>query len=273
MAVVFFMMLLGSPLRGGLLQEKCALPQGIRRFVLYLAPVIIFLNLTRGDWLGFLVGVGIFLFLGRRLINLSRKMGAIGLTLILIAVMSISLPVLIPKGLLESRIKNPATVYGRLATWEIVLSEAFKHPVFGIGLNNTRDLLAQERAWLEGSGSNTTAHNSFLTIFTELGTVGLLAYLALVVSMIRTGLSLYRRGGHLRDQWRGIAVIAIMVSYLVPALFGNTLHLTGISHMYVYVFVGGIASLYCRHQPASDLSPSYISYPRRIITNVSAVIR
>ena len=82
----------------------------------------------------------------------------------------------------------------------------------------------------------TTVHNSYLAIFSELGVIGLITYMAIAVSIIRTGLNLYRTGPRIRDRWQGVALIAVMAAYLTPALFANTIYiLTPLHHLYTYV--------------------------------------
>ena len=256
MAVVFFVVLLDSVRSVNVAGEKQVLGWGLRWFLLCLAPVIILLGFTRGDWLGFLMGIGAFLFLGRRLINPARRLGAIGLALILISLVVMAAPALTPKEIVGGRIGSLDNFYGRLATWGLAIQEGVTHPLFGIGLNNLRGVLAGKSAQFATAQSYTTVHNSFLALFIEQGAVGLLAYLAVVGSIMRMGLTLHWTGPRSRDRWRGIVIVAIMIAYLVPALFGQTLHLIQLSHLYVYSVVGGIAGLHGVRQSVAHLHPS-----------------
>ena len=200
MAVVFFMALVDMVWSRNTPEQKGALPPGVRRFVLCLAPVIIVLNLTRGDWLGFLLGMGVFLFLGRQLLPLSRKVGLIGVALVLIPIMCIGVFILAPAEILEQRVGKTGTIYGRIATWQLLLRESVKDPIIGAGLNNSRDFLSSNSIKFEGKYSIEHAHNSYLAFLYELGVVGLFAYLAVVVSIARMGLKLYRKGHISQDQ-------------------------------------------------------------------------
>jgi len=245
MSVVFFMTLLDS-MRGNSLPEgKQALHSGIVKFILYLAPVIILLTWARGNWVGFLLGVGMFLLLGRRLVSARRKVAAIGLALIFLSVIGLGGGSVVPGQIIEGRIGNVQNIRSRIAGWQIGIQEGRNHPIFGIGLNNLRDVLRSTTVRYAGVRNISTIHNSFLSLFVELGVVGLLAYLAIVRSIIRGGVSLYRTGKHSQDRWRGVMVIAIVVGYLTPALFANTLYITNsLTHLYVYVLLGGISGLY-----------------------------
>ena len=254
--VVFFMVLRDSFHSVALPQEKQVLPRSVRWFVLYLSPVIICLNWTRGDWLGFFLGVGIYLLLGHKFINPSRKLAAVGLMLMIIPVLAVGVQELIPKEIVEERVAEQSNIYGRLATWDLALQEGIKQPIFGIGLNNLRSVLGTTTRRFQKIASFDTVHNSFLALFAENGAIGLLVYLVLVASIVRMGLTLYRTAPHAQERLLGVVVIAIMIAYLVPAFFSQTLHITNLSHVYVYVCMGAIAGL---HGQRHAISAPYIT--------------
>jgi len=245
LATVFLVVLMDSVGRRQAFEDKQAFPGVVRWFVLFLAPVIILLTWSRGNWVGFLMGVWIFLLLGWRLVPSSRKLLSIGLALLLVPIIAIGLNTLHGTHVMEERISHAGTVYTRLGAWKVIMQEVRENPVFGIGLNKMREVLATRRIRFEGVKSETSSHNSFLSLLGELGFLGLLAYCAFVVTIIRRGLRLYRTGTHVQDRWRGVTVVAIMVAYLVPALFANTLYSSNsLIHLYVYVFVGAVSGLY-----------------------------
>jgi O-antigen ligase len=240
----FFMVMI-LPLQGdqSIVGEKIRIPSGIRWFVLCLAPIVILITWGRSNWLGLLAGIWVTLYLGRRLLKLSRKLSLIGMTLLLVPVIILSIAVNAPEEIIEDRAGNVGTIYNRFGSWILLLEESSKHPIFGIGLNNSRDLL-QHRIMFEGYKSMDTAHNSFLAIFAELGIIGLLAYLAILASIVRMGLNLYRQGWHPPDRWRGIGVISILVAHWVPALTTTIIYIPSIAHLYVFTCIGAIAGLY-----------------------------
>lgn len=271
MSVVFFMVFVDWIYSKDVPRNNQALVCGVRRFVLFLAPMIIVLTLGRGNWVGYLLSMGIFLLLGRRLVNSSRKLAAIGLTLILIPVIVIAVPAVVPQEIVQERVFDTPNVYGRFSTWEVASGGIQKYPMFGMGLNNLRDVLYG--VYGGKGGYYSTVHNSWLSILLELGAVGLFVYSGIVLSFIRMGLNLYRRGTNSLERWRGIAVIAILVAYLTPALFSNNLYLTNsLTHLYVYVFVGAIAGLYGRRHSALHV-PVSPEYQRQMATDVPAVTR
>jgi O-antigen ligase len=191
-------------------------------------------------------------------------MGTVGLVLVLVPTLAIGLYEIIPEKLFEERISRPSTVYARLGAWQLITEQISKSPVTGIGFNNLRDFLEERRIILEGVKSETHAHNSFLSILGELGLIGLLAYLAIGGSIIRTGLLLYRRGREPLQRWRGVALIAIITAYWVAALFATSLHVPTVSHVYVYLTAGAIAGLHVRRRSAMGFAGSILSRPPMI---------
>jgi O-antigen ligase len=248
LAVVFFLAWMDVPWRGYSSKEGIVLPRIARQFVLFFAPLIILLGWSRGNLVGLLSGVWMFMFFGRRLVSSSRIMGTVGLLLVLVPTLAIGLYEVIPEEIFEARISRPSTVYARLGAWQLIAEQISKSPVTGVGFNNLRDILDDRRIIFEGIKSETHAHNSFLSILAELGLIGLLAYLAIGGSIVRTGLLLYQRGGELHQRWRGVALIAIITAYWVSALFATSLHLPTVSHVYVYITAGAIAGVHVRRR-------------------------
>ena len=119
--------------------------------------------------------------------------------------------------------------------------------MLGVGFDNMRYLLEARVLTYKDIKSYLSVHNSYLALFAELGIVGLSLYLAMIASIIRMGGRLYRKGLRPQDRWRGVAVIAIMIAHLIPALFASKLHIPQRwNTLLIYSFVGGIAGLYSR---------------------------
>jgi O-antigen ligase len=245
MAVVFFVVLSEHVYSMSVHVERRALAGPARRFVLFFAPVVVLLGWSRGDWLGFVLAICIFLFLGHRLMTRSRKFALIGLTLLLGAMMSFGITLVAET--LGSRVGNLSTVYGRIATWQVAIESGLTSPAFGIGLNNLREVLATNIVKFEGVPNFPRIHNSYLAILAEQGVIGLLAYLSIMAALIRLGIRVRRSSSEPLDQWRGITVIAVVSAYLVPAMFANILHVpVPFAHLLVYAFCGAVAGRYGR---------------------------
>jgi O-antigen ligase len=240
----FFTVSLGS-IRGRADAKRMrAVTRSVRPFVIAGAPLVVLLTWTRGNWIGFLSGTLLVVVLGHRMIGFQWKTFAIGLAALLIgAVVPLVGNVVLSKAL-EQRITDTRNIYERLGAWDGALQVGVENPIFGIGLNNLQGVLERRRTVVDGVKNLTHHHNCYLGFFAELGVVGLLPYLLIASSIIHTGCTIYRTGRRYQDRWRGIAIIAIMTAYLVPAFFSTILYNTAVSHIYVFACVGAIAGLY-----------------------------
>jgi O-antigen ligase len=252
--VTFYTALLYTICHNNLSIRRLYIGPGIRYIVLILCPVVVFFTFSRGNWLGFLTGIWVFLFMARRKIGFLQKLRILGVAFTIIPPIVIFLAIFTPVENINTEIGNTYTIYGRIVTWLIAIQTGAEHPLIGIGLNNLRYVLYETRTLFNGARNFTSAHNSFLAIFAEQGIVGLLVYLALLASIIRKGLNLYRAGTHFQDQWRGITLVAVVTSYHIPALFASVLHDHIIlTHFYVYVFAGAIAGLYTQRRSIPNI--------------------
>jgi O-antigen ligase len=223
-----------------LLNERQSLPRFFHGLAMFLIAALVLLTFTRGNWVGFLSGVCVCVYLGRRLVQPLRRFEVIGLFLIFAAFVGLTGPLFIPEEIIERRVGDVNTVNWRFARWQVAIEEGLANPIFGSGLNNMRDALGRE-------GLNFSAvHNAFLSLFAELGIVGLVSYLAIVVSIFQIGSRLYRMGVHAQDRWRGIAIIAAMTTYQVPGLFNNEFYSQKLGAIYLFVFIGAVAGVYSR---------------------------
>ncbi len=228
--------------------RNAVLPAAARWFVIYFAPVIVVLTLTRGNWLGFALAIWVCLAFASRLVDLPRKLVSAGLLLLLLPVLFAGWQALLPERVIEDRLSQPTNVYARLASWYATLNLFGDNPVLGVGLNNSRRFLEARAVTFEGAKNLRSVHNSFLAMLAELGLIGFLAYLAIIGCLVQMAYRLYRDGPDLRDRWRGLAAIGILAAYLVPALFSGLLYMPTVSHTYVFVYMGALAGLYGRSQ-------------------------
>ena len=251
--VILFALLLDSMSNQNFHEKKNALSRYSRYFVISFIPIIISLTLTRGIWAGFISGMSVFLLLGVRLLNFSQKKGIFGITLMLIFAVAIFLNSFIPKKIIDERITKPANFYARVGAWQILLKESLQNPILGVGLNNSRDTLFKRKIYFKGAKSEITAHNSFIALWSELGIIGLFAYLGIAMSILIFGYRLYRRGEKHQDRWRGVVILALMAAYHVPANFAISHYIVGLIHVYLYALIGAIAGQYSRRQSVSSV--------------------
>jgi O-antigen ligase len=236
--IMFFAVLVSLVSNWKLPAKRQELTAGVKWFVLCLSPVIVLLTWSRGNWLGFLMAVWVFAFLGFRLISRSQRIGWLGAGMAVFPLALLALSFSVPEEVIEGRVLTTSTLEWRFERWLIALELGLQHPVFGIGFKNLQDVFTNEL------GAGYGAHNFFLSSFAEIGAVGLLAFLAVMISLSLRGFRLYRKGRSLQERWLGIAIIAVIVGNLMPALFANTIESTNLMLIYEYVFLGAIAGLY-----------------------------
>jgi O-antigen ligase len=256
MAVAFFTAVLDSMCNLSSSNKKYALSPSIRRLIIIVAPIIVALTVTRGNWVGLLAGIFIFLLLGRRFFSMPGTLRLFGSLLIALPLMFIILQFAVPEDFVEGRVAKADNVLGRFATWNATVQLTLEAPFAGVGLNNLNGLLARMSTKFDGFGNYSTPHNSYLSIVAELGAIGLFAYIGIVISIIQRGLNLYRKRHSSHDLWRGITLLALMAAYQVPSLFANTFYISGLIHVYMYTFVGGIAGLCTLRHSASYVHSS-----------------
>lgn len=119
------------------------------------------------------------------------------------------------------------TLSGRTYLWELIWKEAMNHPWFGIGyggfwlgLDGASGQVAYQVKW----GYPGQAHNGYLDILNELGIVGCLLVLGLVVEHSRNVLRLIGI-----DRWLGMfhatLLVMVVVLNLAEATFLRTTHI------------------------------------------------
>jgi O-antigen ligase len=146
---------------------------------------------TRGAWLGLVLG-GIPLFWqvsGARGIAVRRRALFVGVTLVLTIVV-----LFFPSDALQSRVSNTGNVFFRFNVWVAGLRMAADHPLLGVGYGQFgRNLSSYVQALgaipedpgLSFASTRTLAHNTFISVVAELGTLGLALYIWSIVGAYR----------------------------------------------------------------------------------------
>ena len=99
--VAFFAVLVSSIGDWNLPKSRQTLPVSVSWFVLCLTPVIVLLTWSRGNWLGFFMGVWAFAFLGYLLLRSPQKMGWIGIGTFLVPLVAFVTYAFIPEEVIE----------------------------------------------------------------------------------------------------------------------------------------------------------------------------
>jgi O-antigen ligase len=118
--------------------------------------------------------------------------------------------------LVELDLSSPAnTIVLRLALWKSTLNMLLHRPLFGGGLSGFKASIQPYRdpAYHE---NQIYPHNLFLNFWAETGLLGLLAFLWLMVQVVRSGLRGLEAGGWARIM--AIGVLGVVLSFLVHGL-------------------------------------------------------
>ena len=227
---------------------------GFVKFIFLIACVVsvvgIFLSMERAAWLAVMLVLLGFSWLYPKIIWRFLLVTAI----FLIAVGEIFFPKY--SRLVTDRISNQGTINDRIVVTYAMIQMIQERPVFGWGydtLNNHIENYYRQVGAAAGNIRFTTSHNTYLTIFTELGLVGFLLYMLpmlwLLVSSFRV--------------WRGLNKIEPARRLMLATLWLAALNIFVISNFMDMRFfpigltlwwmnLGLIANILNQHEDVSD---------------------
>ena len=232
----------GIPLCLVFLRGNHKLPLLLSAAALLLAILSLALSASRGGFLGL---VAVFL----SILLLSRGWG-LGRRLLILVVPLLVLSVLAPPGYWDqmATMLNPTGDYnftsdgGRIAVWTRGLGYVAQYPVFGIGPDNFLraewSLSPAGQSGLLGIGmQDRAAHNTFLQVWAEMGTVGLIIWLLLLSFGIVNPLLLRRR---MSNTWfkgpdEGLRLLFLLASYLPASYVGFAVTSFFVSHAFTAI--------------------------------------
>ena len=207
------------------------------------------LTFTRGSYLGFGASL-IFMFLlfiyssGKTFIKENKKILIVVFLSIIISVSLFVIPNPLNKpDTLISKIKDRISVTQltqgtsikrRIAIWKFTALMIKDHPLLGSGIGtykyNTLRYQAKffdqgENRSLYPSGFADKAHNEYLQLWAELGIIGLLIFIWLIICYFNYGIKILKKIKDYHKQGIVIGLMGSVLAVLVDALFGFPLHL------------------------------------------------
>jgi len=218
----------------------------LSEILLLITAGVLLLTYTRGSWLALALG----LIVAMGMIS-KRYVGRI-------LAMGVALTVVIPGGLerLLSVFSIEGTSSFRLKLWRIA-GEAIKmNPVFGKGLGEYYSAFAEvvrSNPFLGVNYYEYGAHNAFLTLITEIGILGGLAFVWLVFVIVRQGL-LLQRGG-LGDRILGLQNAAVTAGLMAFAI--NSFTSNSFQHPQAAVFFWLLAGVQIGLSSRADSTEAY----------------
>jgi len=207
------------------------------------------LTFTRGSYLA--IGISsifmFFLFLlskGKSFIKENKKLFMIILIVIIVAVSLFIIPTPLNKsGTAISKIKGRVSISvlmnefssgRRITIWKFTGMMIKDHPILGSGIGTYKYNTLRYQAKFFEQGDNRSiypygfadkAHNEYLQLWAELGTIGLAIFLWLIIAYFNYGIRYLKREEDEQKQGIMIGLMGAVAAVLVDGIFGFPLHL------------------------------------------------
>ncbi|MEA2635788.1 MAG: hypothetical protein QOH92_2555 [Chloroflexota bacterium] len=169
-------------------------------------------TLSRGGWLGFVVGVAVMAVLlpGRRRVIL----GTAGAVVFILLIGGLAGPVAARLGT-GSGASPFQTLLDRVPIWQAAITLWLQHPVFGIGLDNFNNYVLALNPDLDVN----QAHDLFLNILAERGLLGIITFGIFLVVLFRTLARSLKLASDRTDRILAVGVTASLAAFLADSLF------------------------------------------------------
>ena len=151
----------------------------IYTFIILCLCMCIVFTWSRGAWLGVMLAVGLFLLI------MDKRWGLAALVLILALPFVLSTDNAITARLLSiGNTKDTSTAY-RVSIWYASVKLIGDFWMSGIGLGSDAFSMIYPKYALAGANFALHAHNLFLQIWVEMGIIGIVSFLAMIIAFIR----------------------------------------------------------------------------------------
>ncbi len=125
----------------------------------------------------------------------------------------------------ESRLTDPRTAFGRLATWQAAIEITLDNPVFGAGLGNYPNYFDSTHYYADEPPEEVLAtravdspHSNALWISSELGLTGFLLYIAANAYLFLMGWRAFKKASDRRQRVTASCFLALILAYWIPGL-------------------------------------------------------
>jgi O-antigen ligase len=213
---------LGVSVLAGRLTDKRGFFGRVIILCFLLAAVV--LSLKRSAWVG-LAGVAVVATL------MSRRHAGRWLVFVFLAAGLVALISPPEFGERMRTIIDPSQNLSRLFTYAESLRLVASHPVFGVGIGQYGAYAPEIPAGTAAGFIAIPTENTYLTVATELGLVGLVSFLWLFGSAVRLALTLSARGG---ERWSlGLGALFAITWFLCAGLTADVIDITSIGVLFI----------------------------------------
>jgi len=145
-----------------------------------------------------------------------------------------------------TQLKNTLTSGARMAIWKVTGTMIKDRPILGSGIGTFKynDFRYQAKFFEQGDnrsiypyyGFAEKAHNEYLQLWAELGTIGLAIFLWLMIAYFNSGIRYLKREKDGQKQGIMIGLMGAVVAFLVHSFFWFPLHLTtNVSLLWLFI--------------------------------------
>ncbi|MCU1242691.1 MAG: hypothetical protein JWO71_3417 [Candidatus Acidoferrum typicum] len=155
--------------------------------VIGLGGAALILTFSRGAWISFVSAIALFYIALWRRYRGSLRAPIVTLAILLISYLPLHKAV-------EGRLlaDDNGSAKSRIPLMNLAFRIIADHPIFGVGSNNFSTAMDSYVTREFQTGFLYTVHNKYLLVWTEVGAVGLLAYLAFLFGVLRKGWACWR---------------------------------------------------------------------------------
>lgn len=196
---------------------------GISLFICLLATY------SRGAWIGFLAAM-VFILIFHVTNKITSHRTLISLLAISCAIVIVFILPVTMKERLASVMSREGSGLSRINAWQESLSIIEDYPLFGAGLN-TYSFIGPRYKMFEGGGIY--PHNSLLQMTAEIGILGLICFVWIVVELFRSGIDAQKNK---RDMLL-LGILAGIAGFLAQCFFDNNLYALQLSVL-LWLMVG-----------------------------------
>jgi O-antigen ligase len=191
--------------------------------------------------------------------DLRRVLPLASLIVVILIVLGAWLATMAP-AISGSRLADPRSAFGRLATWQAAAEIALENPVFGVGLANYADYYDASHYYSDeppeevlDTKAADSPHSNVLWIGSELGLPALALYIAANLYLFLLGWRALERAEDQRQRIAASCFLAIVVAYWIPGL---TLASGSYSdlNLYFLFLLGALSTQFSGVSPVSEQS-------------------
>ena len=210
--------------------------------LLFLSVVCLYFTFTRSAWIACVIGLFAVAIMGRRRLMLGILVG--GIMVSLVALPSVAARFADLGSSTSAAGYSSNSLSWRFSFWGDVLPLANRDPITGIGLNMSSFATSQQKE----------PHNDFLRAYVETGIIGVIAYLALLVSMVlvaRDSMRFTKRRAWSYERSIAVGFAACVIAFVVISIVSNVI--SEVIVLWYYVAFAAAAYAVTRYRENAEL--------------------